>query len=513
MRQISEVLRLAAQGLSHRQISQSLDLGKTTVQEYRARAEAAGVSWPLPEGLDAAGLEERLFRRPVEECGPGRPEPDWREVHRELKRKRHVTLQLLWIEFRQSHPESLAYTQFCVHYRRWLGVQDLVMRMEYRAGERLFVDFSGDTVPVVDPQTGEIWQAEVFVSVLGASGLLYVEATRGQDLKSWLDAHVRAFEFYGGSVEAVVPDNLKSGVTKACWYDPEINPSYQDLARHYGVSVLPTRVRRPQDKAAVEVGVQVAERWVLAPLRNHRFFSLGEVNAAFAEKMTEVNHRAFRGLPTSRRDLFEEIEKEALRPLPAGRYEFAAWKKAKLNIDYHAEFDHRFYSAPYRLVRQEVEIRSTPTVVEIFHRGQRVASHLREYGRRRFITDPEHMPASHRAHLEWSPSRVVGWAATISPAVAEVADTIMRTRPHPEHGYRACMGLMRLADRFGKDRLGAACKRALAINGASYRSVEAILKNNLDQLPPPPAQLQLVIPEPVVHENLRGPDYYRAEEA
>lgn len=509
MRQIGEVLRLAADGMSHREISRSTGLAKSTISEYRERARRAGLTWPLP-AEDADELEARLFPS-VAEKAVIRPEPDWREVHRELKRRRHVTLRLLWLEWREANPEGWGYTQFCVHYRQWLGAQDLVMRMEYRAGERLFVDFSGDTMAVVDPETGEIGRAEVFVSVLGASGLLYVEASRGQDLRSWLEVHANAFEFYGGVPESVVPDNLKSGVTKACWYEPELNRSYLELARHYRTIILPTRTARPQDKAAVEVGVQVAERWVLAPLRNRRFFSLGELNTALAEKTAEVNRRPFRGQPSSRRDLFEEIEKPALKPLPVMRYEFAGWKNAKLNIDYHVEFDHRYYSAPYQLVRQPVEVRATISVVEIFHNGRRVASHRREYGRRRFITDPEHMPASHRAHSEWTPSRLVGWAASIGPQVAEVADTILRTRPHPEHGYRACLGLMNLAKRYGKERLCAACQRALAINGVSYRSVESILKSGLDRKPLPPAQLALVAPAPVEHENLRGPDYYRKE--
>ena len=512
MRKISEVLRLQAEGLSMRQIGQSVGLARSTVSDYVERARRTGVRWPLATDLDDAGLEAKLFPPPLAVAPGQRPEPDWREVHRELKRGRHVTLQLLWLEWRADHPEGWAYSQFCLHYRRWLGLQDVVMRLEYRAGDRLFVDYSGDRVPVgTSGGSEEVRQAEIFVAVLGASGYLYVEATRGQELQSWLGAHVNAFEFYGGVPAVVVPDNLKSGVTKACWYDPEINPSYLELARQYNTVILPTRSAHPQDKAIVEVGVQVAERWVLAPLRKRTFFSLGELNQAIAEKTAEVNGRGFRGMPSSRRDLFDEIERAALRPLPATRYEFATWKRGKLNIDYHVEFDHHYYSAPHPLVRQPVEVRATMSVVEVFHRGRRVASHRREYGRRRFITDPEHMPAAHRAHLEWTPSRLVNWAASIGPAVAEVADTILRSRPHPEHGYRACLGLMRLASRYGEERVSAACERALAINGASYRSVESILKNGLDRVPLPHAQLTLVTPAPVEHENLRGADYYRAE--
>jgi transposase len=507
MRHISEVLRLAAHGLSQDEISRSVSISRTSVHNYLERAQRAGLSWPLPEDLDAATLEERLFRRSAEASRPGRPEPNWLEVHREHKRGKHVTLQLLWLEYKQAHPDGWGYTQFCAHYRRWLGRQDVVMRLEYAAGERLFVDFAGDTVPVTDAETGEIWQAHLFVSVLGASGYLYAEATPGQDLASWLGAHVRALEFYGGAPRVLVPDNLKAGVTKACWYEPGLNPSYLDLARHYAIAVLPTRPAHPQDKGAVEAGVQVAERWVLAPLRKQRFFSLQELNAALAAQVAQVNGRPFRGQPVSRRALFDELERAVLQPLPPTRYELASWKAAKVNIDYHVEFDQHYYSVPYRLAREAVEVRATAHVVEVFLRGQRVASHARAYGRRRFMTNPEHMPASHRAHLEWTPSRLVAWGTSVGPAVGELIEVILNTRPHPEHGYRACLGLMRLARRYGPERLTAACVRALATGGTSYSSVEAILKNGLDRVPVRDASPVAVVP--LQHANLRGPAYYQ----
>ena len=467
MRQITEVLRLAAQRLSYRQIGQSVGISASTVQGYLERARGADVSWPLPDDLDALTLEARLFQRGQEVYRPGRPEPDWLEVHRERKQGKHVTLQLLHLEYKAAHPDGWGYTQFCTHYRRWLGRQDVVMRLEYAAGERMFVDFTGDTVPVIDPDTGEVWQAQVFVCALGASGYLYVEATGRQDLASWQGAHVNALEFYGGAPRVAVPDNLKAGVTKACGYDPELNPSYLELARHYALAVLPTRPSHPRDKAAVEAAVQVAERWVLAPLRKRQFFSLGELNAAIAAQAAVVNARPFRGQQVSRRALFEESERAALQPLPPTRYEFAAWKPARVNIDYHGEFAERYYSVPYQLAREAVEVRATAGVVEIFHRGRRVASHARAYGRRRFITNPEHMPAAHRAHLEWTPSKLVAWGTSIGPPVAELIETILQTRPHPEHGYRACLGLMHLVKQYGRDRVRAACTRALALNGAS----------------------------------------------
>jgi transposase len=512
MRKIGEVLRLKAAGLTQAEIARSAGLGRTTVYEYLGRAEAAGLSWPLPAELDAAELEARLFPPPSAALFARRPVPDWREVHRELKRGRHVTLRLLWLEWREGQPDGWGYSQFCLRYHEWLGQQDVVMRLEYAAGERLFVDFAGDRMPIVDAATGAVTEVEIFVAVLGCSGLLYVEATRGQDLKSWLLAHVRAYLAYGGVTTTTVPDNLKSGVTKACWYEPEINPSYLELARHFHTIILPTRVAHPRDKAAVEAGVLVVERWVLAPLRHRQFFSLAELNEAIAINTAEVNGRPFRGQPTSRRELFEELERPALQALPVTPYEFAEFKKVTANIDYHVEFDRHFYSVPYRLVRQKLEVRATATTVEVLHRHQRVASHVREYGRRRYITDPAHMPASHRAHLEWTPSRLIRWSATVGPAAAELTRRILETRPHPEHGYRACLGLMSLAKRHGNERVAAACARALTVNAISYTSVKSILDQNLDRLPLPTVQLSLV-PPPSAHENLRGAAYYSEQEA
>lgn len=507
MRPITEVLRLAAQGRSQREISISTGLAKTTVNRYLRRAEAAGLSWPLPAEVDQAALEAKLFLADELRGEPktGRPEPDWEQVHRELKsRRHHVTLQLLWMEYRERHPDGWGYTQFCVHYREWLGRQDPVMRLPHVAGERMYVDFCGDTIALTDLSSGEVWRAQVFVAVLGASGYLYAEAVRAQDSQSWLDVHVRAFEFYGGVPEVVVPDNLKAGVQDPCWYDPELNPSYCDLARHYDVAVLPTRPRHPRDKAAVEVGVQVVERWVLAPLRHRRFFSLADLNQAIAEQLEQLNSRPFRKLQSSRRQLFEAIEQAALRPLPLTRYEFASWKRAKVNIDYHVEFDRHLYSVPYKHVRQHVDVRSTANVIEIFLAGQRVASHRRAY-RPGYTTCPEHMPAAHRAHAEWSPSRLLSWANGVGEPVGRLVEQILSSRPHPEHGYRACLGLRRLVSRYGQERVVAACERALAIRAVSYRSVDSILKNGLDRVSVEAKPEQ----PPVAHENVRGADYYR----
>lgn len=505
VRKIREVLRLKAAGWSIRDIAQSTRAGRTTVYEYLVRAEGAGITWPVPEDMDDDALEATLFPPRTAELARRRPVPDWREVHKELRRGKHVTLRLLWLEWKEGQPDGWGYSQFCAHYERWLGRQNVVMRLSYPAGERMFVDFSGDKVPVTDPKTGEVADAEVFVAVLGASGMVYVEATWDQGLGSWLMAHVKAWEAYGGVTVATTPDNLRSGVTKACYYDPEINRSYSELADHYGTVILPTRTYRPRDKAAVEAGVLVVERWVLAPLRNRQFFSLAELNKAINEKVAELNTRAFRGEPTSRQELFAELERPALKPLPAQRYELAEWKKATVNIDYHVEHDKHFYSVPYTLVHQKLELRATKATLEVYKAGRRVASHAREHGRRRYITDPAHMPPSHRAHLEWTPSRLVDWARGVSPHAAELAEKILASRPHPEHSYRACLGLMALAKRYGNDRLGAACGRALASGAISYSSVKSILAQNLDRAPLPASS---PVPAPPEHENLRGAGYW-----
>lgn len=511
MRKIGEVLRLRAAGLNITEIARSTGIGRTTVYEYVARADAAGLSWPLPPELDPAAVETKLFPPPTATLAENRPVPDWRAVHRELKRGRHVTMRLLWLEWREGEPDGWGYSQFCQRYHDWLGQQDVVMRLEYAAGDRCFVDFAGDHMSVVDAETGALTECEIFVAVLGCSGELYVEATRGQDLKSWLLAHIHAYEAWGGVPRVTTPDNLKSGVTKACWYEPEINRSYLHLARHVNTIILPTRTAKPRDKAAAEAGVLVTERWVLAPLRKRTFFSLHELNTAIREQTAAVSARQFRGQASSRRDLFEELERAALQPLPPTRYEFTEIKTATVGIDYHVEFDHRFYSVPHRFVRHKVEVWSTAETVEVYHGHGRVASHVRVYSRKRYITDPAHMPASHRAHLEWTPERLIRWAGNVGAPVAAVARRILETKPHPEHGYRACLGLMSLARRHGDERVAAACARALAVNAVSYTSVKSILEQSLDRLPLPQVQLSLV-PPPPAHENLRGADYYRSEQ-
>jgi transposase len=377
MRKIEEILRLRYEaGLTHRAIAQSCDVSASTVGEYLAYAKAAGLSWPLPEGLSGAELEAMLFppRKPAR--GREIPLPDWATIHQELRRK-SVTLSLLWVEYRQEHPKGYSYSQFCHHYRQWAKQLNPIMRQKHRAGEKLFIDYAGQTVPVIDPGTGEIKPAQIFVAVLGASSYTYAEAHASQTLPNWIGAHVRALDFMGGAPQVLVPDNLKAGVKSPHLYEPDINPTYQEFARHYGVAVVPARSRKPKDKAKVEVGVQVVERWILARLRDRTFFSLAELNQAIRELLIQLNDRPMPHLEQSRRDLFMKLDQPALKPLPKQPYEFARWKKARVNIDYHVEYDKHYYSVPYGLIGKEVEVRATEKTVEIFYRRQRQASHRR----------------------------------------------------------------------------------------------------------------------------------------
>lgn len=505
MRKIKEVLRLEALGQSPKAMARSLQIGQNTVRRYLRRAEAAGLRWPLPPELGDAALEARLFPPPPA-TGVARPVPDWAEVQRELRRK-GVTLQLLWLEYKAVHPETgYQYTQFCEHYHRWRDHLDPVLRQEHRAGEKTFVDYAGQTMPVVDPDTGEIREAQIFIGVLGASNLTFVEATWTQTLPDWIGSHVRMFAYVGGASAAIVPDNVRSGVTHACFYDPDINPTYQDLAVHYATSILPTRPRRPRDKAKAESGVLVAERWLLAPLRNHTFFGLIELNRALAERLELLNDRPFQKLEGSRRSHFEAFERHALRPLPSAPFEIAERRKARVNIDYHIDVLGHLYSVPYQLVRQPVEVRLTATGVEIFHDGRRVAVHRRGFRKGGFTTEPGHRPKSHQEHLDWSPSRLVRWAEKTGPAAAALVQHVLDSRPHPEHGYRACLGILRLDGRYGPERLEAACARALRIGGTTYRSVKSILEHGLDREPLAEEQTTLQLPQD--HPHIRGPEYY-----
>ena len=503
MKKIREILRLLwAKDLGARPTARACKASHSTVLEYERRALDAGLSWEQVEEMDSGTLERQLF--PHKTAEPVRPLPDWAEVHLELKRP-GVTLQLLWEEYREVHPEGYQYSRFCDLYRGWRGKIDLSMRQNHTAGEKVFVDYCGHTVAVVDA-SGEERTAQIFVALLGASNYTYAEATWSQQLTDWIDSHRRAFEYFGGVPEVIVPDNLLSGVTKPCRYEPELNATYQDLAEHYGVAVIPARVRKPKDKAKVETGVQVVERWILACLRNRRFFSLEELNAAIAELLERLNERRFKKLPGTRRSHFEALDQPALGALPARPYEYADWSKCRVGPDYHVEVDGHFYSVPYQLVSKELEARYTASTVELLHTEKRVACHVRSHERGQHTTLREHMPPSHRAYAEQTPQKLLSWAETIGPATSQVAETML-SRAHPLQGFHSCLGLKRLAKDYGEDRLEGACRRAVATHGASsYKSLRSILHLGLDRHD---LKERVSGSLPSSHENVRGASYYQ----
>jgi len=505
MRKIRELLRLKYEfGRSHREIATSLGIANSTVSDYMRRARAAGFSWPLPEELDDAALEAALFPAAPPSRVP-RPEPNWGHVHRELQRHKGVTLQLLWLEYRADHRNGYQYSWFCEHYKAWRKHLDVAMRQVYRAGEKAFVDYAGPKLPVVDGSTGEVRDAMVFVGVLGASNHTFVDVTWSRALPDWTMSHVRMFEFWGGVPELVIPDNEKAAVHKASRYEPELNPTYQELATHYGTTVLPARPRAPRDKAKAEAAVQNVERWVMAPLRNQTFFSLGELREAIGPLLAALNERPFKKTEGSRSSWFEDLDRPALKPLPAQRYEYAEWRKARVNIDYHIQVAHAFYSVPHSLGRCEVDVRITARMVEIFHKHRRVAAHLRIHRKGGYATEASHMPASHRAHAGWTPSGLIAWGRRTGPHTAAFVEQLLDSRPHPEQGYRSCLGLKKLLRAYGAKRLEAACRRALDIGTLTCKSVRSILSTGLDQAAD---DHQYTLSLPTRHANIRGPGYY-----
>ncbi len=509
MRKVKEVLRLKFElGLENRQIARSCALPHSTVANYLRRAKAAGLEWPLPEGLDDEEIEQRLFPTQPRLTGPI-PLPDFASIHEELRRYRHVTLQLLWQEYKQNHPEGYQYSRFCELYGRWKRRLDLVLRQDYVGGEKLFVDHAGPTIPITDPETGKTQPASLFVAVLGASNYTYAEATDRRDLAAWIGSHTRALEFFGGVATVVVPDNWKTGVRSPCFYEPDLNPTYRDWAEHYGTVVIPARVRRPRDKAKVESGVLVVERWILAALRKRTFFSLGELNRAIRELLARLNDRKFRKLETTRTQLFKEVDCPALKPLPAEPFRFATWKKVRVHPDYHLEIDRHYYSVPFHYVHEQLEARIGEATIEIFRCSRRIVTHVRSFAPGRHTTLPEHRPPRHR-DLEWTSDRIIAKGRVIGEATVEVLQRVLESRRHPELGYRSCLGIVRLGSRYSNERLEAACRRALILNACSYRSLRSILAHGLDRQPVEEAKVSPTHQAP--HSNVRGASYYRSKE-
>lgn len=505
MRKIKDVLRLRAAGYSARRIADSLGLGRTSARNYLERAEKAGLSWPDVADLDEDALEHRLFGREARPEGHRFVEPDWAEVNQELKRP-GVTLLLLWEEYRARHPgDGYAYSAYCQHYRAWVKRLSPSMRQRHVAGEKLFVDYSGVRMEVTNPATGTRRPVELFVAVLGASNYTYAEASWSQTLPDWIGAHVRAFEFFGGAPALIVSDNLKSAVVRACFHEPGVNRSYTDLACHYQTAILPARPYKPKDKAKAEGGVLLVQRWIVARLRNRVFFSLEELNAAIREALTQLNARVSRHLGASRQQLFEQLDQPALIPLPATRHVHADWRKVTVGADYHIRFDDHYYSVPYSLARSTLWVRITASTIEAYQGGKRVASHQRAGpDDRRGTTVKAHMPAKHRQYADMTAEKVQTDAQTVGPNVATLVEVILRNKPRPEQGIRACVGILKLKRGCGPERLDAACARALVLNACSLKSVTSILKNHLETQPVETA------PEAptIAHTNIRGAHYF-----
>lgn len=513
MRKIKDILRLHLVGgvSSCRQLARAAGCGKSAVADCLRRAAAAGLDrWETIAALDESDLEQRLYppsMAPV--IRKHRPLPDWSKIREELARRdHHVTLALLWTEYKAEHPDGYQYSQFVERYRRFEKKLSVVLRQHHRAGEKVFVDFC-DGITMIDPDSGELVKTQLFVGALGASSYTFAMATLSQALPVWLDCHVRMYEYMGGVAALTIPDNLRSAVSRPDRYEAELNPSYRDLAQHYSTCVIPARIRKPRDKAKVEAACLVAQRWILAALRHRTFYHLNELNAAIGELLDRLNDRVMRHVKQSRRQLFERLDRPALKPLPAQRYEYADWGQVGVNIDYHVSIEEHYYSAPYTLTHETLWYRASHRTVELFHQGKRVASHVRSFKKYGYTTDPSHRPASHRAHLEWTPSRLIQWGQSVGANTAAVVEYVIRSRPHPEQGYRSALGLLRLGEKFTASRLERACERALLIQAPSYRSVKTLLEQRMEAAPlrddeasPDDASSQLGA------VNVRGRKYY-----
>lgn len=502
MRKIRDILRLRlAAGLSIRQIKDSTKVSVGAIQKLLTKADELGLSWPLPDDLDDNRLAQLFYPGADTTVSSRYQLPDWSAIHQALKRK-GMTKQLLWEEYTQQHPNRCySYSQFCDRYRHWCGQQKRSMRQTHKAGEKCFVDYCGPTVPIICASTGEISHAQVFVGVLGASNYTFAEATFSQSLPDWLGSHARMFEFFRGCPELVIPDNLRSGVSKACRYDPELNPSYQQLAEHYQLAVVPARPYKPKDKAKAEVGVQIVERWILARLRHHTFFSLAELNQCIRTLRDDLNQKPFKQLPGNRLQAFEQLDKPALRSLPVHPYRYVEIKPVKVNIDYHIQHQQHHYSVPHQYVGETLELHAGDTLVTLYFRQHQVAAHPRKH-RPGTTTEAAHMPKRHLKQQQWTPGRLKNWAKDIGPEVLVWVDSQLTSKAHPEQAYRVCLGLLNLTREYPVERLNTACEIANREGLLRLKQIKSILKSNRDKLP---KQIDLQVELPQDHENIRGP--------
>lgn len=503
MKKLKEIARLLLEcNLGIRPIARACSISTSTASLYVEKLRELGVSYAEICEIDEDVLSDLLF--PKGEKTSARPLPDFAYLVGEMKKK-GVTLQLLHEEYKKDTPDGYERSQFYQLYHDWIKKADPVMRFTHKAGEKMFVDFSGDKPWYQNPATGEKIEVELFVSVLGASSYIFACGLPDQTVESFVKGNIWAFEYYGGCARCLILDNLKAGVTHACHYDPEINKTLASMAEHYHIAVIPTRVAKPRDKAKVENAVLQAQRRVLAALRNRTFFSLGELNEAILEEVGKLNARPMAGINKSRSDLFRDIEKAVLQPLPEERFVIASWSKAKVHIDYHVPVKKTYYSVPYSLHGETVDIRYTGDVVEIYHKGKRVASHMRVNKPGAFVTENLHMPTEHRQYLEWTPARIRKWGETIGPHTKALMGAIMEHKTHPEHGFRSCLGIVRLAKAYSPERVENACKRALEIEAYNYRSVKSLLERGLENIVMA-GENTTIVP---LHRNVRGREYYR----
>ena len=525
MRSVREILRLhfGNSGYGSRLIAEAAGCGKSMVNKTILAAKAVGLTdWASVEGLSEDALQKRLWPPIERKIDPSshqrRPVPNWAAINEQLQRRDHqVTLQLLWTEYKAEQPGGYSYPRFAVLYKSWKNKLSLVMRQQHHGGEKAFVDYC-DGLKVTDARTGKISKTQLFVGVLGASSYTFVLTTASQNIEDWIEAHRQMYAFFGGVPGITVPDNLRTGINKADRYEADLNTTYQDMATHYGTCIIPARVRKPRDKGKVEAGVLVAQRWILAVLRDRVFYSLFEINDAIAELLERLNNRPMKHMGKSRKELFEALDKPALKPLPQAPFELAMWKKVRLNIDYHICYDNHHYSAPSRLAKEELWVRATVWTIEIFHKGQRVASHTRSHKAYGMTTVKEHMPSSHRAHAEWTPSRIIAWAQAIGLQTGQLVEHGIANKPHPEQGYRSALGIIQLAKKYGSTRLEKACHKALLIQAPSYGTLKAMLKNRMEDvsLHIAPSTLSKQkddeqIPcqtDLLAADNIRGKDYY-----
>ena len=506
MRKLKEILRLKyGCMLSHRQIAKSLSISASVVSRYANRAMQLGISeWPLDGKWDDATLHNAFLKTKVKtkRCSL----PDWVQLHQELRHKT-MTLQLLWEEYAERHPANYySYNHFCRLYRAWLQTQSPSMRQNHKAGEKLFVDYCGPTMTITDPTTGECRTTQIFVAVLGASNYTYAEATWSQGLEDWVMSHARCFEFMGGVPELVIPDNLKSAVSKSCRYEPDLNPTYQQLASHYDTVIMPARPYKPKDKAKAEVGVQIVERWIMARLRRDMFYSLRALNNRIRELLVDLNNRAMKKQPGSRLSQFEQLDKPALKPLPTCGYSYTQVKQVRVHTDYHVEIEKHYYSVPHALIKKQLEAHISGDLIHLFHQGKIVAAHPRSYRIGSHSTQDSHMPEAHRRQGQWTPERFEQWARKIGPETEQLVTQILQAKKHPEQGYRTCLGLLNLVKKYPDVRINAACARALATGIYKVAGIRSILEKGLDNQPLPEEQLDLLTD--IEHHNIRGKGYY-----